>query len=44
MRKKFKHFLFTANCLPVYRFHHRQPLITEHMTQQSCYIRYWHKT
>jgi len=42
--EKIAHFLFTSNSLPVYRLRPRQPLITEHMTEQICYIKNWHKT
>ena len=40
---KLTHFVFTSNCLPVYRYHAREPLITEQIMQHSCYIENWHK-
>jgi len=37
------HFVFTSKCLPVYRYQHKQPLITEHVMQRNCCIKNWHK-
>jgi len=36
-------FLFTSKSLPVYRYHPREPLITEHVMQHSGCITNWHK-
>ena len=41
---KLTHFVFTSNRLCVYRFHPREPIITERMMRQSCYVKNWHNT